>query len=330
MADSETPKRYKATIIISGVAKGMHVTREAVEGAAEQLATTPVPINIEHDPTKPPVGRVFAPELVERDDGELALEATMEIRESIPLVLVPVARYDEAEASLAAVEPQAGPIELDIDADSYENADLEAVRDALADAGEVDAHRNVARFSVLPDAVLYVAIGTPATATWWFARGFFTKLGEQAAESAGPDLAALYATFKQRVREMVSRRKPADQPPITIMRLELEREDGARVLVEGSTRAEGEELDEFFDGGSDLLKAARACMKIVDEPEKVRRLHFAWRRGAWQLRYGLDDQAYPMLAAAMPDDEFEKLVEQARSKLDISVEGSGSEATPPR
>jgi hypothetical protein len=31
-----------------------------------------------------------------------------------------------------------------------------------------------------------------------------------------------------------------------------------------------------------------------------------------------------VLAVAMRDDEFEKLKEQARSKLDLSIDGSGS------
>jgi hypothetical protein len=217
MADSDFPRLYKATVIVSGMAKGMHVTREAVESAAEQLASHPVPINIEHDPTNPPMGRMYGPELVEQEDGELALQATMEIRDSMPIVIRSMTDYNEIEASLAAVEPERGPIGLDIDASSYEEADLDALKGALAQAGDVEAQRNVVRFSVVPDAILYVALGSGAIATWWFARGFFTKLGEQAAESVGPDLAALYVAFKQRAREMVSRRKPADQPPITIM-----------------------------------------------------------------------------------------------------------------
>jgi hypothetical protein len=324
MTNSQAPKRYKATIIVSGVYKDMHVTREAVESAAEQLAEQPVPINIEHDPTNPPLGRVYGAEMIEQDDGELALRATMEIRESIPVVIRSAKDYFEVVAGLAAVEPEQGPIDLDIDARSYEMDDLDKLRATVADVGDIETHRNVARFSMLPDAVLYVALGVPATATWWFTKGFFTKLGEQTAESVGPDLATAYAAFKERARSMVSRRKPADQPPLTIMTLELIREDGSRVLVEGSSRAEGHELDDFFDSGSDLLRAARACMRIMDEPDKVRRLHFVRQDGAWQLMYGLDDQAYPMLAVAMPDDEFEQLVEQARSKLDISVDGSGS------
>jgi hypothetical protein len=329
MSENAPPKRYKARIIASGVYKHMTVTREAVESAAELLADRPVPVNIEHDPTNPPVGRMVDPELVQLDDGELALEATVEVRanQSIPAIIRAVSDYELVGARLKAIEPQAGALELDIDVRSYNADDLEALRTAAAGAGEVSATRNAARFSELPDALLTVSLGTSAVAAFWFAKGFFTRLGEQAAESIGPDLASAYESFKQNAKKMLSRRNPADQPPLTVMTLELERDDGGTIDVEGSSRAEGDDIEDFFDSGEELLTLARTYAKMIGEPEKLRKLHFARQEGTWRLRYGLDADAHPVLGVAMPEEEFEKLVEHARSKPDTSVDGAGTAFT---
>lgn len=66
--------RYVARVIASGTHGDIRIAREAVEGMAKQLQGRALPLNLEHDPTQPPVGRVLGVELVELDDGELALE----------------------------------------------------------------------------------------------------------------------------------------------------------------------------------------------------------------------------------------------------------------
>jgi hypothetical protein len=108
-----------------------------------------------------------------------------------------------------------------IDERSYGMDDLEALRAIAARAGDASARATAARFSELPDALLTIGLGTPAVATFWFAKGFFTGLGEQAAKSVGSGLAEAYQSFKAKLREVLSHRNPADTPPLTVMRLEI-------------------------------------------------------------------------------------------------------------
>jgi hypothetical protein len=43
----------------------------------EQIKASPKPVNIEHDPTRPPVGWIVKPRLIELPDGEVALETEL-------------------------------------------------------------------------------------------------------------------------------------------------------------------------------------------------------------------------------------------------------------
>jgi len=321
----------RARIIASGRYKHVVVTREAVEGAAEQLAGHAVPVHIEHDPTRPPVGRMLDPCLVELEDGELALEATMEIRakESVPAIFRAVPDFKRTEAGLTAIAPESGELELDVDERSYSAEDLDALRAIAARAGDAAGTANAARFSELPDALLTIGLGTSAVATFWFARGFFTNLGEQAAKSVGPDLAEAYQSFKAKLREVLSRRNPAETPPLTVMRLEIERQDGALIDVEGSSRADDEAIYDFLDAGEDLLTVARVYAKLMPEPERLRKLHFERVDGVWILRYGLDDDAKPVLAVALSEEEFEKLAERARREQTVSTSDTDTASTRP-
>jgi hypothetical protein len=51
-------KRLRGQIIRSGTHGEYTITREAVEGMLEQRQASPKPVNVEHDPTVPPVGRM--------------------------------------------------------------------------------------------------------------------------------------------------------------------------------------------------------------------------------------------------------------------------------
>ncbi len=70
--ENDPPKRLRGQIIRSGVHGDYTITREAVEEMLEQIQAAPKPVNIEHDPTVPPVGRMTNPKLIELDDGEVA------------------------------------------------------------------------------------------------------------------------------------------------------------------------------------------------------------------------------------------------------------------
>lgn len=146
---------------------------------------------------------------------------------------------------------------------------------------------------------------------FWFSKGFFTRLGEQVADSVGPDLIAAYQAFKDKLRDALSQRNPADSPPLTVMSVTIDRQDGGIIEVEGSSRAEGEAIDDFLDAGQELVTHARIYAEMFPEPERLRKLHFAREDGTWRLRYGLDADAKPVLTYALSDEHFAELAAQA-------------------
>jgi hypothetical protein len=304
-------------IIRSGRHGHYVVTREMVSDALEHLRSFPAPVNLEHDPTQLPVGRVMAGHLVELDDGEVALETEMEIfTGSIPVVFYPVSQLVAAASMLDPVVAEKGLLELVVDDRSYQREDLELLRQSAAEIGETSAREGAVRFSELPDALLVFGLGSAATATWWFSKGFFSKLGEEVGTEVGKDLVAAYRTLKTRLREVVLRREPIDRPPLTIITFRIDREDGYMVEVEGSSRAEEEELDDFLDGGAELLAVARVYAQRVPKADQLRKLHFARERGKWSLRYALDEQARPMMLAAVSDQRYAELLAEAQQETD--------------
>jgi hypothetical protein len=307
-------KGLRGQIIRSGVHGEYVITREAVEGMLEQLQASPKPVNVEHDPTVAPVGRMMNPKLVELPDGEVALETEMEIFEgTVPVVLKAAREFHEEMAELPPVQAEEGPLEITTDSRSYESTDIEALRNSAAKAGSADAFDNAMRFSAVPDALLLIGLGTPPIAAMWFLKGFFTKAGERLGEEVGKDLAIAYRDFKDQAVETVERRQPADRPPITMFTLQLQGPNGNTVEVEGSTREVRGGLEAFLDAGSDLLPIAEVYLRAAPDPDRLAKMHFAYTGEGWDYVYGLDDDAKPVMILALSDDDYAEALSKAKA-----------------
>lgn len=309
MSDPQISSLLSGQIIRSGQHGQYLITRETVEDMHRQLQERPVPVNIEHDPTVPPVGRITDSRLVELEDGELALETDTEIFDgTVPAALYAHSDLASAVQALEHLPAEPGPVDVIVDDRSYSKEDLEALRVIIAEVGGANARDGALRFSQLPDALLVFSLGSTGTAMFWFSKGFFTKLGERTAEElgeeVGKDLAGAYRALKTKVREVVARRNPPDQPPLTMFTLTIGRADGGTVEIEGSTRAGDAGLDDFLDAGEELLAIARVFVDRAPEPATLAKMHFAREDGTWHLRYGLDDQARPVMIVALSDEEY--------------------------
>lgn len=320
MSEPQIDALLRGQIIRSGHHGRYVITREAVTGMLAQIQERPVPVNIEHDPTQPPVGRVVRGQLVELDDGEVALEIETEmLKGGGPAAIYPVSRLAEAAAALASIPAQVGRLDLVIDERSYRPDDLEELRGIAADVAETNVLDTVVRFSQLPDALLVFELGLPATAAFWFSKGFFSKFGERVGDElggeVGQDLARAYRALKAKLREVVRRRQPSDRPPLTMLSFMIDRRSGGLIQVEGSSRAEDDGLDDLLDGGQDLLTVARVYAELVPEPERLERLHFAREDGAWKLRYGLDDEAMPVMVLVVSEERYAELLAEAQDSM---------------
>jgi hypothetical protein len=306
--------RYVGQMVASGNHGGHVVSREFVESVVEQLQESPKPVGIEHDPTNPPVGRVVGGKLVELPDGEVAAESIIEVYdETKTVVLHSYDEFLEAFRALPGLVPEDGPLRISIDERSYEQTDIEALLEEARSAGQAERGATAMRFSQLPDSLLVISLGVPATAGFWFAKGFFTKIGETFGQDVGEDLVRAYAAFKARLRTVVSeRRNPIDRPPITMFQLLLKRRDGEMIEVEGSTRATGEDLENFLDSGLDLLPVALAYLALASEPDRLRKMHFRHTKSGWHFAYGVDDEAERVMIVVLSDEAYAQALEEAK------------------
>jgi hypothetical protein len=203
---SESPSRRRAVarLVQSGTTKAgdTYITRAAVEGMVEQLQGRTLPVGFEHDPTLPPVGRILGGKLIEVGNGEVAVESVIEIFEcETRAPLFSVSQLLDAIAELPPVAIEEGPLRLEIDSRSYKRADLEPLIADARVAGPAEQSDHIVRLSVGPDALLVIALGS---GTLWFTKGFFTRLGEKAADAVSEDLATAYSAFKGKLRDLVA------------------------------------------------------------------------------------------------------------------------------
>jgi hypothetical protein len=208
VSDPQISSLLSGQIIRSGQHGQYLITRETVEDMHRQLQERPVPVNIEHDPTVPPVGRITDSRLVELEDGELALETDTEIFDgTVPAALYAHSDLASAVQALEHLPAEAGPVDVIVDDRLYSKEDLEALRVIIAEVGGANARDGALRFSQLPDALLVFSLGSTGTAMFWFSKGFFTKLGERTAEElgeeVGKDLAGAYRALKTRSAKLL-------------------------------------------------------------------------------------------------------------------------------
>jgi hypothetical protein len=75
-------RKVKATIITShSDLHGERCDPHSLEPVAVEMNRKYLPLNVEHDLRKPPVGRIIASEVIQLEDGERAIESTVEIFE---------------------------------------------------------------------------------------------------------------------------------------------------------------------------------------------------------------------------------------------------------
>ena len=195
--------------------------------------------------------------------------------------------------------------------------DIDAIAKAGRPAGEIGVSDSALRFSAGPDPLLVISLGTGGVAWWWFAKGFFTRLGETFADEVSAELKHAYRSFKAALRTTVAqKRRPIEQEPITLLTMNLDRPGGGWVQIEGSTRADDETLDEFLDAGMDLAIVGRAYIDLAPDPSRLVKLHFRYGTRGWEFADALDSDAERFMIAVLPDDEYEELVRQARKQAD--------------
>lgn len=320
--------RGEAQVARTGRFGEVVITKEALEGMVESLNSRPTPMNVEHDVTKPPIGRTISGRLVQLDEHNWAVEAEFELFGKTVEAQI-LSSTDLQRVDLDSLpSPAEHPLELGVDFRSYDRDEVARVADLAGGAGPVRAHDDYGRFSGVAEALLVIALGNLAVAGYWFAKGFFTRAGEEAGAAfggeVGEDMLGVYRSFKRALRQLIERRKPADQPPLTMFAFDLDRPGGGAIEIEGSSRAEGESLERFLDAGSDLVRVARRVVASLGDPSRVSKIHFVWSERGWEVSYILDDDAEVLLLMIVSPEKYAELERMAeRGELPAADEDLG-------
>ena len=165
-------RRERAIIITSHV--DLHGERgdpDSLEPVATEMNRKYLPLNVEHDLWKPPIGRIAASEVIQLEDGERAVESIIEIFEDGDSADLLVGDGRSIEVSKSDVPTFR--VEYDRSYDTEDGQRLISALRALSHDSEVAP---VAKKALEPISTLIIAAGVFIAGT--IAKSFFTKLGE--------------------------------------------------------------------------------------------------------------------------------------------------------
>lgn len=224
------------------------ISKEALEQMAEQISKNPVPVNVEHNPLLPPIGRVVSASVEPTKDGEYALVGLVEIFDESSYATIlnaeSVIPSDETINALMTVDKEldfSQQLEADIRYDPrnyseervkafcFENSRTLTLKDKL-----------VARKAVEPPSVIWLTLLTPLV--YFFAKGFFTKIGERLGEKVANELINAYESFKTSLVCLLNSRTKSDVPvlllefehPITAAKVEGAVKSKSKVVVQNA------------------------------------------------------------------------------------------------
>lgn len=228
-----------------------------------------VPVWFEHDPRLPPIGRIIDAEIVEMDDGEYALEATYELFDSDGPV--PYKR----DRRMQTKDLSKGEFFLSFDQNMTTEQDqgsIKTIADAFGVEPQFEGKKALDPISVLTIGGAFVAGG--------IASGFLKSLG-----------ADLYAVVKEKVKEIMSRRKDGEQDKLFKFH--------STILINGRsvdvdvimTNPSPADIDSFFDSGINELD--HLISHYLNDPS-VARIVLDYQSRSLQIKFGVREDCAPL------------------------------------
>ena len=241
----------------------------ALESMRDHIRSAYLPFIADHDPRCPPVGRVIDADIVRLDDGEHALEASVELFEDGPLP-----QLDERR-SISVGTPPSTSLQLTIDR-TFSLPDFEQPVAAIAKLFG-DSPRFEVKKALDPIAVL--AIGVGAFAGGKFAGAFFSKLGTDAA-----------AALSARLKEVFAHKRP-DQTRLLKFEFYFDHNGETRRADVIMTAPHGADIDQFLSDG--LRALDQLLPEYIDQIDGLIRYVFMYSNGRFTYAFGVRRDARP-------------------------------------
>ena len=264
--------------------QGERLTRDALVSLAESIGRKFVPVGEEHDPRKPPIGRLLSAAVQDREDGESEVLAILEIFDEDE----PAKEVDDREIVL---RPSDGPVAISHDWTHLDPADQEDVLAISKILGSAPVYEG--KKAAEPISVITFMAGTVVGT---IAGGFLSQVGADAWTAIKPHLNKLFRRKERRKAEQ-------------LLKISVFKEiQGANVeVVILATNPEPKDVDGLIDRGLGAID--RLLPMYANRIPDVRRLTFDYNDGHPVLLFGLSKDCRPWRSVigesmVMPNDSL--------------------------
>lgn len=258
----------------------------ALEGMIEELNHSLIPLNIEHDPRIPPIGRVIGAEITKLDDNEYALDGIVELfdqGEQIKEITdreIPLREYDESRLTVVYDR-------------GFRDADSLYLIDELSQAIDALKQEEIKK-SLEPVAVIIIGLTFILTQT---AAGFFNKLGEDIYEKLKTGLKKLFSkgkrkkTRKKKNRKGKGKKKKGDKLLIFEASYKKgKKQFNTKLIIPNPTQ---EDIDFVMDKGFDDFEKFIPYLEKLSE-DSITLTIFELSNEGWVPKYGLRKDGVPV------------------------------------
>jgi hypothetical protein len=264
-------KQMTAVLATSALdADGDQLSEQSLQGLVDQMNDSWMPVTLEHDPRRPPVGRVVSAKLVHRPDELLAVEGELELFEVGDEVLLSEDRKEsDIERDFAVMFDRSY-------GDPADRADVEELAKILGGRLKQEFKKSVDPISVLTVFGLW--------AISQFAGGFVQKLGADGAEA-----------FKAVLKRIFTKAKAGER--LLQFKFAFERDGVSGVATVILTDPKPEEIDALLSDGLAQLSASLA--RDFDGELGIRQVTYKYRDRTLEFSFALRRDAVPVALKKM-------------------------------
>jgi hypothetical protein len=244
----------------------------ALEGMVKQIASSYIPMGIEHDPRIAPLGRIVSARIVELDDGEHALDAEVELFEGGDII-----PFDSGSRRATVHYCQSERVCITDDRvfrDEEDQRDLADIADLLQ-----AERRTEGKKALEPIAVLIIGAKLTGAAVLG---GFGKKIGEDA-----------WKALRTKLTKVFSKKRPTSAQLLTFA-ITAEIEGEPRLVEIVLSDPEAADIDGCKP---EVIEAAlQAVIAAVQDMPYLIRFHFAYSAtGGLNLRFAVAMNGVPVV-----------------------------------
>ncbi|MBK6512484.1 MAG: hypothetical protein IPG64_27135 [Haliea sp.] len=252
--------------------EGDKLALEALYSLVDGIRSSYIPIWDEHDPRKPPLGRIASAEVRERNDGEYEVFAILEIFDgSEP------DRYSGEREHIREKPLDVGQIVVSPDRTFMSKEDLDDINvlaKLLGTSPIESVKKAMDPLSILQLTAAFVAGGV--------ASGFLGKLGSDAADA-----------LKEKIKRIMRRAEERTSERVFRLVLQLEK-DGYSIEADiFITNPTDEDIDSLFSSG--LSETDKQIPKLMNFGKQLSKLTFEYKDNNLQLKFGVRKDCVPVI-----------------------------------